>query len=548
MDMAEVKKILIGLLLIYLLIPRVSATFYSGVIYADGDYYNFGFVSPENIVDGNTLTYGTATLNDYLYDNFTINHVGEKYNFTYVINVTDNGGGVDPTLKYWKYNASSWETSCSGCTSDTEYDIDWNVAVGETGKLKLYVDEDDNNIPGPYYNEFYISHYWVDEFDPDDENTVIYVYEEDNPTQRLSNLNILFTNSTENENYANVNIFTGDNSDIPIGNDVSIRIQSSGYGTRTFTRDLNSSAYNEEILYLVPTDVGSSTNFVVTSIVGSPIIGSTVQAIRTINGTEVVVEEKTTDSSGNANMYLDTTSSYTISLTASGYTSINYTITPTNPPYTLTMTTTDYEQMDWVFGSIYESFSPEFLVSGNNTLRYSLFDWNNTIDYWEFNVSYNGTVIDSKYNDTLAGGGIMNTTVDLTGYTGNISLTGRFKSSLFAEHLSTRVYMIYDYQNTTYSTESNYTLNETLTIIKENPELKENPTVKIGVGLLVIMLSIGAGGVVRKVDQSNDAPSTVVMLVVLSILSIIMGAVFTWEFFILTLLSVVMLMIMKSNM
>lgn len=514
-------------------------------LYGDDEYGSGTWTNGvDKVFDGNTVTYAQAYQSDVAYANYTLISIGKNLTITYKLSSTATGGS-DPTLKFWNYDTGAWVQNCTDCTTGIVANRVWNEAIGNRGVARLYVTEAGDYTPKPQYKELYIDQVCYNSFESSDDILLVYLYDETNPATRLDAFDLNIYNSTLSQNYYDINIFIGNKTEVPTGID-TFTISQANYGTRTFNEVIPYSGLTNKTYYLVPTSQGGSVNFVVVNELDSPISGATVRAIRTIGSGTVEVESKTTDSSGNVNMYLDQSYTYTIEASKSGYTSINYTINPTNPPYRLYLNESgSAEQEKWIFYTVSYSFSPTSLVHGMNTLQFSIYDWNNTLEYFEFNVSYNGTVLDSKYNDTLTGNAVLNTTINTTGYTGYFTATGRFKALNHSEYTATKYYWLFPYTNGSW-TQSNYTFNQTFSDFQDFLDT-EDDTVKMGMSLVGILLSIGIGGLVTAIDPyGNGNAGAIAMMVTLGIFWVLFPFTNLALFFVVS-LTVVSIMLIRSN-
>jgi len=183
-----------------------------------------------------------------------------------------------------------------------------------------------------------------------------------------------FTSTFENSTYA----FCGTPSSQPLNINIDSTYSNSLSSLRGYSNNLSVSNITTNVtLYLLANSVGRTVTFQVVTVGGSRIAGATITATRSGFGS---VEQKTTDSAGIATFFLDSSASYTITVTASGYSSSTQTITPTQSEYTITLGSTSATvSPDYLRGIVYH-VSPTGRELNNRT-DYT-FNFSITSNYW----------------------------------------------------------------------------------------------------------------------------------------------------------------------
>lgn len=94
-------------------------------------------------------------------------------------------------------------------------------------------------------------------------------------------------------------------------------------------------------LYLLSSTQGIYTTFQIITVGNAVIPGAHVIASRVIGGVPVIISSGDTDSSGTISMFLDSNFAYTITVSKDGFDTATNTVTPTQPLYTITLTSTN---------------------------------------------------------------------------------------------------------------------------------------------------------------------------------------------------------------
>lgn len=110
-----------------------------------------------------------------------------------------------------------------------------------------------------------------------------------------------------------------------------------------------------KILYLLSSADGIYTTFQVLDVGNKPLSGVQVSGVRTISSESVIVATGTTDSAGSVTFWVNPDFEHIFTFSKSGYSTTQYTITPTQSSYTITMGSntsvyqyvSDYEGLKW---------------------------------------------------------------------------------------------------------------------------------------------------------------------------------------------------------
>jgi hypothetical protein len=166
------------------------------------------------------------------------------------------------------------------------------------------------------------------------------------------------------------------------------------------------------------------TNFLVYNSLNIPVANASIVISQFVNGSVYNTTSKYTDSSGNAAFYLDSTISYTVRVTASGYQTYTTTINPTLGQYIITLASSSGGGVIQTnIGGAYWKFSPTARVpnTGQLTLNFSINFPNATGSWFAWKVYNHSTLIDQQNDSVNISGGsfryidnVMNNLTNLT--------------------------------------------------------------------------------------------------------------------------------------
>lgn len=237
---------------------------------------------------------------------------------------------------------------------------------------------------------------------------------------------------------------------LPTGTNVRVNIQNASYQERDYYVTISQAGRISLTGYLLPSGGGVQiTTFVYSNSQPSGIEGAMTSALRFINGSYVVVEQKTTDTQGKGYFYLNTFAQYQI---VASYGSASKTISSyyPNSAFILYIQLPDNAQasnLTWVFDTVGIVYSPtNTFVSGVVPISYSVTDSANSIEYYGLDIDQiyaNGTEL-GIYSTNVSGspgGGNIVVNLNTTGTNATRwDVTIRFKRSTFDEWNTTYRY------------------------------------------------------------------------------------------------------------
>lgn len=219
--------------------------------------------------------------------------------------------------------------------------------------------------------------------------------------------NLLYQNAVQNNSYT----FCFSPINRTLIADVNYQYSGTNYPQRGFTNLYSTltSSVTQQILYLLSADDGIYVTIQTVNNLGNIISGVEVTLERDISGTPTVVGQGVTDAAGSVTFWLNPNFEHTFAFSKTGCTPSEFTVTPTQTTYTVTLTCEGDSNYDTspIPGIIFQKSPPSGpIVVGNTTFRYSVLSvsQNVSIEKAKFLIMHaNGTVI--KTNETLVSSG-----------------------------------------------------------------------------------------------------------------------------------------------
>ncbi len=347
---------------------------------------------------------------------------------TFSINVTANSSLSAVTLDY---NGTEYLTTQSGTTYSKTFDIPVASLGNNSIRWKftyagssIYSDYSYQNITKTVFticNSTYSTVFLNVSFKDEEDDSLItasiptsnFIYYLGTGTV---NKTYIFTNNTINDYYefcASPNLALNTFPYIQYKNGTN-------YPQRTY--DPNIKEYSNIItnltLYLLSVNDGIYVTFQVINLAEQPISNVIVNATREIDGEDILISNGLTDASGSVTFWLNPDFLHTLTFSKIGYSTVVYTVTPTQTAYTITMGEGVTEDSDYSRG-ITELVQPrrDFL---DENVSY-IFNYTTTSSYWDldkfgFSLYWeNTTLVYSGSSTTDTGGTIASPSINLTG-------------------------------------------------------------------------------------------------------------------------------------
>lgn len=240
------------------------------------------------------------------------------------------------------------------------------------------------------------------------------------------------SNSTGNYSVA-YNAYYLNYSSGPLGS-LTITANKSGYYNRTFY-DSWDGTVNSSLNVLLLNASSPTTIFVrfhVQNSAYSAVANAFINLTKYIGGVPYYVASAYTDGFGVASFYLDYTTTYTLFVSASGYSSQTLTVTPVLNDYTITLGSGSggvgingsYEFPTWCYDNTTVSFIPvsRNLFLGDNYVNASVIARDSNLSYWGWNLYSNDSLVNASNFSSGAGGVLFHVfSYNASNATGNVS-------------------------------------------------------------------------------------------------------------------------------
>lgn len=200
-----------------------------------------------------------------------------------------------------------------------------------------------------------------------------------------------------------------------------VNVSSSGYGARNYF--LTISAYQVLTAYLLPDGSGTYIRFHVKDTNGNELDNVLVGATAIISGSVIVVDSGYTDASGTVRLFLNPTTTYTITAIKSAYTTGIYSIMPTTADYYLTLGTGGLKTYATQADVSWTMTPRDYVPNGSKQWFYFVtYSASGVLSSFWMNLTYvNDTGSWILFNQTMTGqpkGGQIATLLDLTNRSG----------------------------------------------------------------------------------------------------------------------------------
>lgn len=200
----------------------------------------------------------------------------------------------------------------------------------------------------------------------------------------------------------------------------------------------------------------------------SAIPGATITIQRSIAGSYVTVAQLYTGTDGCSSVGLDSTATYQIVASATGYTSYTFTTQPKTIQYivlssaatTQGFQTSYADTEDYVLSKMLPSTTS--VLDSSVTVNYTVYSYNSTLSSFGMLCDYNGTTI---YNVNVSGspsGGSVTSTIGVSNKTNSFFCYGYFDRTGYNTTYLNRTYYLYSFNTTFINTSISQAVNQTL--------------------------------------------------------------------------------------
>lgn len=392
----------------------------------DGNYYwNFTNATGHSHTGNTNPTTQTFTNGGQWIGNFTATIGG--VNYTRERNLTI---GLRPIANFTTDISSPLYVFDAVQFNDTSYDINtplanittwyWDFGDGNTTSGIHTADKNATNtfvLPGEYEVCLIVqNNITINSTEYCDNITIngfsIDVFDEQT-LAAIPNWNVTITNSTGCSYNATLqsNTWVWSNfTDVCTGS-ITINLEASGYIARTYYGVYNIGSYINLDAYLLDSASGVYPVFIVRD--GSdysPIENAILTFRKLISGSYVTVAQATTDASGTTQVYLDPTTIYRLTVTASGYTTYTTnSFQPVSTTYVISLSATTGTTISNSSSRLYMIIKPQGSteITQNTTIEFECNDpWSNTA-YYNMSIFHNNGTLLYIGNGTSASCGII---------------------------------------------------------------------------------------------------------------------------------------------
>lgn len=354
--------------------------------------------------------------------------------------------------------------------------------------------------------------------------------------------NYTFTNLTYSKTGGGCGSSSEDWFNLPTGINVKLSISNSSYVTRDYYLTINSNSYLSLNGHLLANSIGNYiTTFVYSDSQPAGIPGALTSAMRYLNNSWVVVDQKTTDSQGKGYFYLYPWSQYQIK---AEYLTLQALITNyyPNPSFILYIKFSDSfasSNLTWVFDKVSVIYFPKASYVAKDSLiplSYLVSSSVNDLSYYGLKI-YNVTgsspaLIYSNVVTTSPSGGVINVNLNTSGSVTKWLVLISFKRSGYEEWNYT-----YSYFASTYSPGGfgSYPSNILPNMLGNFTAGNLGPTSTMGISLVALIISFAAGGFVAAEASRFNIPTSfggsMAFIIVLSVFTV--AGLFSWGFLLL---------------
>lgn len=249
-----------------------------------------------------------------------------------------------------------------------------------------------------------------------------YIYDETTQVA-LNTSRVNIYNSTNNISYFNVTTISANFSTIPHGA-VTIELINESYENRYYYLTIEQYTSVNKNLYMLKTSDGGFVSFFVGTVDASgtvlPISYALVSVNKKYGATYYEVSSRQTDNTGIASMFLSRTTTYRVDYSATGYNSATQYITPSETGYSIYLNSTSGVNItfDYVFKNVTFSVAPKILYDNDTSIIFTVADGSGSLEYYGFNVTWNGTTLYYNQVSGIATGGTLTANVNLSNATG----------------------------------------------------------------------------------------------------------------------------------
>lgn len=427
-----------------------SVIVYSYQETANASAYSGVCTNPTNAYDGNwgTNGYNAGGGTCHIYENYTMPAIPEGYNLSMVSTKWENK--IDASTVNSTILEQCWNATIKLHINSTYSNLAGIECQDGTGNWLTIADRSGTNAQDIYEDGIYwaleTSNGWyrLKAYDEEDLSALVF--------------NVTFSNTTNTTTYGNQAELFAYYKNIPQGENTMtfMNYSGSGYVARTRVETIGNITGEKNITgYLLKTSSATMINFIIVNNLGSSISGALVTVQKLIGSEWVTMTQQLSDETGTAGIYMKDTTQYRIIVTKAGYQSKTTTITPTNPPYRITLSTAGVGtySTDWSWITYMVEPYRGLYVNTTEPITLTITDQNSDLLLYGLNVTYNGSVVFSQEETTSPGGGQIFGSVNLENASAyqNVYVTMWFQRVDYSLQTYTKTYVVFSQPGSAYT-------------------------------------------------------------------------------------------------
>lgn len=438
---------------------------------------NCGYgTNPTNTYDGDFSTFGTATVGEYCYFNYSVNISQDDYNpATTNLNIKHKMGGAGIKinnltasqlyntnilqLRGWFTNtigtqhfiqylntSNGWETLYNTTTATTGQFFDTNLTITylnigsgnfsyngiKNNTYQYFADftgyaykYDNHSLTSSLYSLYNMSLSFTN-------SVQIYIYDENTATLITQNITIVTSGTSEQTNYTTSGSLLLRN--LTDGT-YTIKLSGANYTQKTYTVTVTNRSSQTLNAYL-STSADTTIIQVYNENTGVNLEDAFVNVERLINGSYATVESRYTDVTGRVSIVYTSLIAYRFTISKTGFTTKQFTLNPIlfdSYSVSLNPSTTSYNNT-YDYDSVAITWYPKTFINNNiNNLTFIITSPEGTLEDYNFSINY------KSYSNTTGGSNAYGSTLTLS-----LNISGAY--------LGDRVYVNYSYNPTSSST------------------------------------------------------------------------------------------------
>lgn len=251
--------------------------------------------------------------------------------------------------------------------------------------------------------------------------------------------------------------------------EITVKIDKAGYHPRYLLINNDKATGYNLTFYLLETSKAVNVGYLVMDFTGRTLGDALVEIEKNVNGNYTPIYELKTPSDGTISVYLSPETTYRVTGSLSGYSTETITTKPISGAiYDIVLNKSldiEVESIGIYFSYYFLPYWTRYSSCDNEDFSFNINDKLGNVSFFGLNITLNNTITIGYYDNSTANvsSGKLNMTLDLTDYTGNITLRGNVTIGRFGTYNFTYFYRIDSCSQATY----NFTLDHVLRAVTE---------------------------------------------------------------------------------